>query len=455
MSKLWRKLHTLDALIEEYTVGEDALLDKKLVSADCVASIAHAQMLASIGILEDREFEALKGELVQIIRLSQRGEFSITVSDEDCHTAIENHLTARLGASGKKIHAGRSRNDQVIAALRLYSRAFLLEYKMACLELISGMLDFAGKHAGLPMPGRTHMQIAMPSSVGLWAAAFAEELIDDLELVDLAYRLNNTSPLGSAASYGVPLPLDRQMVSDALAFDKVQNNVLYVNNSRGKFESIILSGVEHVSLSLSKMAQDILLFSMPEFKYFTLPESLCPGSSIMPQKKNPGMLELIRAKAATISALNGQIKAVIRGLPSGYNRDFQETKPAFMHALRIGLSSVRVFALVLEKLEVNEEGLLKGFIPEIFATDRVLELVQEGKPFRDAYREVGLNLGALKDMDPFEALKKKTYQGTTGNLGLELSREAVRRHTAALQAEQDRVREKIAAVTGFETALFP
>ena len=175
----------------------------------------------------------------------------------------------------------------------------------------------------------------------------------------------------------------------------------------------------------------------------------------MPQKKNPGMLELIRAKAATISSLNGQIKAVIRGLPSGYNRDFQETKPAFMQALRIGLSSVRVFALVLEKLEVNEEGLLKGFIPEIFATDRVLELVREGKPFRDAYREVGLNLGALKDMDPFEALKKKTYQGTTGNLGLELSREAVGKHTAALQAEQDRVRGKIAAVTGFETALFP
>ena len=272
--------------------------------------------------------------------------------------------------------------------------------------------------------------------------------IDNYELITSAYKLNNRSPLGSAASYGVPLPLDRDMVAEALAFSKVQNNVLYVNNSRGKMESIILNAVEQVMLTLSKLAQDMILFSMHEFKYFTLPDEICTGSSIMPQKKNPGALELIRAKTATVSAMALQVKSIIRALPSGYNRDFQETKAAFMTGLRTGMSSVRVMDLVVQKLVVNSDNLLKGLIPEIYATDRVLELVGKGMPFRDAYRKVGLNLDKLEQMDHYEALKKKTYSGTTGNLGLQVSKKTVDEMSKDVDKEESRISSKITALTG-------
>jgi len=244
LSKLWEKGYALDKLIEEFTVGEDPLLDQRLVAADCLASMAHAKMLSRIGILTTEEFQALRKELSAIIRLNRDGRFSISREDEDCHTAIENHLVQSVGEAGKKIHTGRSRNDQVIAALRLYTRSFLLEFQAAVLDLVQVLLAFAEQHRDLPMPGRTHLQAAMPSSVGLWSGAWLEELLDDLSLVDTAYALNNSCPLGSAASYGVPLPLDREMVAESLAFDRVQNNVLYVNNSRGKFESVVLDAVE-------------------------------------------------------------------------------------------------------------------------------------------------------------------------------------------------------------------
>jgi len=454
MGKLWQKLIPAHKLVERFTVWDNHLLDRHLVAADCAASIAHAQMLAAIGILKPEEVAALKEALLGIIRRSERGKFSVPREEEDCHTAIENELTRTLGEAGKKIHTGRSRNDQIIAALRLYTRDFLLEFRGAVLGLVSTLIAFAGRHAEVPMPGRTHMQIAMPSSVGLWAGAYAEELLDDLRLVQTAYDLNNTSPLGSAASYGVPLPLDREMVCRALGFGRVQNNVLYVNNSRGKMEAIVLEAVEQVMLTLSKLAQDLILFSMPEFGYFGLPEEYCTGSSIMPQKRNPDALELVRARTATVSACAAQIKSIIRALPSGYNGDFQETKAPFLGGLSTGLACVRVMDLVLEKLSVNEEKLLAGFIPEIFATDRALELVSRGVPFRDAYREVGLHLERLRGLDPREALKAKSYPGTTGNLGLELSEARLEELKSELEGERKRVRKAVASLTGLEVVFF-
>ncbi len=439
MSKLWKKRVELNRDIEAFTVGDDYILDRDIVIPDCFASMAHAKMLCEIGVLSKEEFKNLKSELVEIVKDTKSGLFSVRVEDEDSHTAIENRLVERLGADGKKIHTGRSRNDQVIAALRLYARDFILDLEEATLRLVGFLLDFAESYRGIPMPGRTHMQIAMPSSVGLWAASFAEELLDDVYLLKGAYKLNNVSPLGSAASYGVPLPLNRERVAELLGFERVQNNVLYVNNSRGKFESIILNAAEQVMLTLSKLSQDIILFSMPEFGYFSLPEELCPGSSIMPQKKNPGMLELIRAKTSTVTALNLQIKGIIKALPSGYNRDFQETKRAFMEGLRITLASVKIMALTIEKLGVNEERLVKGFIPEIFAADRAFELVDRGVPFRDAYREVGLNLEQLKGMDPYRAIEKRTSTGTSGNLNLEFARGILEKLSSEVSAEKKRI----------------
>ena len=484
MGKLWQKNYSLDKLVEEFTVGEDYLLDRSLVNADCVASIAHAEMLHSIGILTAREYEALKAELLKIVELNDRGDFPLEISDEDCHTAIENHLTEALGTvaltdttlgktdpgkaghgsggleetnlseAGKKIHTGRSRNDQVIAALRLYSRSFLLDFQKSLLMLCGSLLALARKYEKVPMPGRTHMQIAMPSSIGLWASAYAEDLLDDLALIQTAYDLNNTSPLGSAASYGVPLPLDRERVAEALAFAGVQNNVLYVNNSRGKMESIIVDALEQVMLCLSKLSQDLILYSMPEFGYFALPRELCTGSSIMPQKRNPDMLELIRAKTSSLMALNIQIKGIIKGLPSGYNRDFQETKSALIRGFRIALSSVQIMDLVVAKVVINEERLLKGFVPEIFATDRVLELVSGGMSFRDAYRVVGEHIEELASRDPRGALDKRTSSGTPGNLNLGLVERRIRERAASLEKEEKRVSGRLKALTGTPVRLY-
>jgi argininosuccinate lyase len=303
------------------------------------------------------------------------------------------------------------------------------------------------------MAGRTHMQIAMPSSVGLWAAAFAEELLDDLVLVRSARELSNVCPLGSAASYGVPLPLDRELVSRLLGFREVQNNVLYVNNSRGKFESVILDAVEQLMLTLSKLAQDVILFSMPEFRYFTLPRELCGGSSIMPQKRNPGMLELMRAKAASVGAASVQIKGIIRSLPSGYNRDFQETKGPFLRGLATGLASVRVADRVMQSLGVDEQALLSGFIPEIYATDRALELVASGVPFRDAYRQVAADLANLQSRDPHEAIRNKTHAGTTGNLRLEVAEGRLAESGRRLTDEMRSVERCVRELTGMDVAL--
>lgn len=419
MGKLWEKGEALDALIESFTVGEDYLLDDNLVGADALGSIAHARVLHKAGFLSDQELSQLEESLGKIITLHQKGEFPITLKDEDCHTAIENFLTKAVGEAGKKIHTGRSRNDQVQTALRLWMREFVLTLMGEVTTLVETLFDLARKHAALPMAGRTHMQLAMPSSVGLWAASFGEELLDESRLLANLVQILNQSPLGAAASYGTPLPLDREYGAQQMGFKRVQNNVLYANNSRGKFEAMVVDGCDYVTLTLSKLAQDLLLFTLPEIGYFSLPGELCTGSSIMPQKRNPDGLELIRSRSGLVSAASVQIKSVIRSLPSGYNRDFQDTKEPLFSAAKATLLSVRVMTLTIERLVVNEKALLKGFSPEIFATDEVLKRVEAGLPFREIYLEVGQSLDKVGQWDPAEVIKGRTATGTSGNLNLE------------------------------------
>jgi argininosuccinate lyase len=376
-------------------------------------------MLGAKGMLTADEVAKLVEALKAVLEEFEQGTFVIRPDQEDVHTALEEYLVAQLGDLGKKIHAGRSRNDQVLLDLRLWAKDRLHVMAKHTIALVRVLAAFAKAHEFVPMPGRTHMQIAMPSSLGLWAGALAEALLDDLELVRAAHTLADQSPLGSGAAYGSAAPLDRQMVADLLGFAKVQNNVLYCANSRGKVGLAVLHACVQVMLDLARTAQDLMIGSMPEFGYFRIPKELCTGSSMMPQKRNPCGLELVRAKAATATACEQQVAGILRALPSGYNRDFQETKGPTMRGVEATLGSLEVMILTFRHLEVNEANLRKGFIPEIYATDEALELVAEGVPFRDAYRKVADSIEALGERDPVENLRAKTLQGATGNLGLE------------------------------------
>ena len=419
MAKLWAKGYELDAAVEQFTTGEDYLLDMALVRWDCTGSIAHAAMLAKIGVLTQEEFQGLKGRLRQIVALHAEGKYVIAREDEDVHTSVEGDLTKNLGDVGKKLHTARSRNDQVILDLRLYMRDKLLAVTDAACHLIDVLLGFARTHKDVPIVGRTHFQRAMPSSVGLWAGAFCESLLDDIALLRAAYQVADQCPLGSAASYGVNMDIDRQLVSDSLGFARVQNNVLYVNNSRGKVEAIVLSAFAQIMLDLSKLSSDVILWSMPEFGYFKLPAEFCPGSSLMPQKRNPGPFELTRSRAAIVTANLVQVLEIVRPLISGYHRDFQDTKKPLMTGVEAAHSTLQVCALTMSKIEVDVERCIAVFTPEVFSTDRVMELVKnEGMAFRDAYREVAKTLDATEMDDPVANIRKKTHLGATGNLAL-------------------------------------
>ncbi|NYT13225.1 MAG: argininosuccinate lyase [Candidatus Methanofastidiosa archaeon] len=419
MAKLWKKKYELDKVVEDFTVGDDYLWDMKLIKADVIGNIAHSTMLRKISIISEEELSNIKKNLITILELHEQGKFIINKEDEDVHTAVENFLTEKLGDVGKKIHTARSRNDQILLDVRLYSKERLFEIMESLLKLCKVLLEFSKENEFIPMPGRTHTQRAMPSSVGLWTGSILESLLDDLYLLKSAFEINDQSPLGSAASYGVNLNIDREYVADLLGFEKVQNNVLYANNSRGKTESIIIFALSQIMIDLSKFANDLILFSIPEFKYFTLPEEFCGGSSLMPQKRNPALLELTRAKAHVVNSLYFRVTGIITSLYSGYNRDFQLTKGPLMESFEITQQTLYLLGYFIPKIKVNKEILIKSFTPEVYATDRVLELVKEGVPFRDAYKDVGINLESLNNKDPVENIKSKTHIGATGNLGLD------------------------------------
>ncbi len=404
---------TIEKDVLAFTAGRDVELDVNLIKADCIGTAAHVTMLSEMTppVLTKTARTKIIRELKKIIALADDGKFKIRLADQDVHLAVERTLTEKLGDLGKKIHTCRSRNDQVALDLRLYAREEILGTLDEAAALISALLAFGKKHQKVPMVGRTHMQPGMPSSVGLWASAHAESLLDDCVLLVSAYELNDQCPLGSAASYGVPLEIDRERVSDLLGFHCPVHNVLYANNARGKNESIILGAMSQVMLSLSRMAQDLMLFTMPEFGYFTLPDELTTGSSIMPQKKNPDVIELVRARASRVKACELAVYDLVKGSPSGYNRDLQDAKEPFMEGVATTRACLRVLSPFVQAIRVNKDALIAGFTPDVFATDRALELVGEGMAFRDAYHYVKENLDELEKMDPTQAIAKKTHLG--------------------------------------------
>ena len=426
MSKEKRAHKTTVGLIDAdtlvFTTGKDPDLDRRLVVADCIGSAAHAVMLADMPVkpkvITPAEKKRLLIELVSIIRRAEKNIFKISFQDQDVHLAIERVLIKKLGNIGKKIHTGRSRNDQIAVALRIYAKEQLLDMAEEALRLCDTLMRLADRQKMTPMVGRTHMQPAMPGSVGLWASAYAEGLLEDVELLKNAYILNDRCPLGSAAGYGAPLPLDRQQTSDLLGFNRPIHNVLHAGNTRGKMEGIILSAAAQLMITLSRLAQDLIVFSMPEFNYFTLPESMCTGSSIMPQKKNPDVLELIRAKAARVCAYTFSAFEITRALPSGYNRDLQETKEPFIEGLDTTLASLRIMIPLFKNIKVNRNALLDGFRPEVFAADHALFLTGRGMPFRDAYLYVKEHLTELTSINPLEAVRRKNHLGATAGLNL-------------------------------------
>jgi len=429
MTKLWQKGYQLNEQVEHFEAAQNSLLDARLIRHDVWGSLAHIAMLTKIGVLTESEHQVLQETLRNVLELEAEHAFTITLEDEDVHTCVENYLAAHAGAAGKKIHMARSRNDQVLLDLRLYSKEQLHNVAVKLCHLCSALLELAGAHTAIPMPGYTHMQRAMLSSVGLWAASFAEALLDDEQLLSAAYKLNDQSPLGSAAGYGVPIAIDRQYCADLLGFSRVQHNVIYVQNSRGKIEAAIVQALAQIMLDLSKLAQDILLFSTVEYGFFQIPQELCTGSSIMPQKRNLGVMELVRARTQTMLALQQQILGIVSGLPSGYNMDYQETKRPFMEALDLVQESLEICTLVVSKLEVNTERLTAACTFELFAADRAYDLAAVAKlPFRDAYRIVGAEVTAQLDRHlplPVESqeqlaerLAARSHLGGAGNLGL-------------------------------------
>lgn len=386
--KLWEKNYDLNKLVEKFTVGDDHLLDQKLVKYDCVASIAHVKMLNKIGVLTKNECDNLVKVLNEIIELDSKGVFLIKQEDEDCHTAIENYLVKKLGDAGKKIHTARSRNDQVLTALRLYYKEEIKSVIQLVDSLSQALGSFKKKYCSVEIPGYTHMRKAMPSSVGLWADAFIESMNDNKQLLLDVCKLVDQSPLGTGAGYGLPIKVDQEMSAELLGFDKVQSNPIYVQNSRGKFESSILHALSQIMFDLNKMASDLILFSMSEFGFFELTSEICTGSSIMPHKKNPDVLELVRAKYHNVVSCEFEIKSIIGNLISGYSRDLQLTKKPVMDGIEITKDCLAVMILVLGCLKVNSEQCKKGLTEELYATEKLYELIKKGVPFREAYKKI-------------------------------------------------------------------
>ncbi len=422
MAKLWDKKDDhrdpeLAKKAEEFTVGNDYELDQYLIPHDVRASKVHARGLKRIGILSEDELGELVQALDQINELWEDDKFEIKREDEDGHTAIENYLIGEVGETGKKIHTGRSRNDQVLTALRLYERDQLELIWNRAMKVARGFLDFAETHEYSPMPGYTHTQRAMLSSVGLWASSFAERIAMSLEYLPGIYRNVNRCPLGTAAGYGVSFELPREFISDELGFDGPIISSMTAQHTRGRLEAELLSGLLPLSESLSQFAGDLVWYTSREFDFFEVAAELCTGSSIMPQKKNVDTAEILRARHAELEGALSQLKNVTRNLTSGYHRDLQLTKEPVIKGLNALKDMLEMGHLLIRNISPKEGNLRAACTPELFAADAVNEKVKQGKSFRDAYREVAGNLDELKAVDPVENLRSKTHLGAPGNPG--------------------------------------
>ncbi len=412
--KLWEKNVQVDQEVDTFTVGKDREMDLYLAKYDVLGSMAHITMLESIGLLTREELTVLLAELKNIYAVADSGRFVIEEGVEDVHSQVELMLTRRLGDTGKKIHSGRSRNDQVLLDLKLFTRAQIQEI----VELVSGLFEVlisqSNRYKEVLLPGYTHLQIAMPSSFGLWFGAYAESLADDLQLMQAAYKVCNRNPLGSAAGYGSSFPLKRQMTTDLLGFDSLDYNVVYAQMGRGKMERTVAFAMAGIAATLSKLAFDACMFNSQNFGFIKLPDQFTTGSSIMPHKKNPDVFELTRAKCNKLQGLPQQITLISNNLPSGYFRDLQIIKEVFLPAFDELKDCLRMVTHMMREVKVNEHILDDDKYALLFSVEEVNRLVLEGVPFRDAYKQVGLNIEAGK----FTPVKEvcHTHEGSIGNL---------------------------------------
>ena len=415
--RLWEKGLPMDAVMHRFSVGDDPELDKRLLSFDALGSAAHARMLAHTNLMPTIDAQALVGALAGIAERAHRGEICISTEQEDCHTAIEMLLTEKLGDTGKSIHLGRSRNDQVILALRLYMRDALLSISAQTAELVNAFIKFARAHADESMPGYTHLRRAMPSSFGLWAGAFAAGLVEELQALQAVYTRLDRCPLGAAAGFGVPLPLDREYLAGLLGFSGVQISPADVMNSRGRHELALVNGLASIGLVLEKFLWDVALYSMPEFGFLDLPDAFTTGSSIMPQKHNPDVVELARARCRELRGHVAMLQELAGGLPSSYHRDFQLLKKPLFAALDTAHELLAVLLRLVPGLKVNAERARVACGDELYAAHEATRLAQQGLPFRDAYKRVAQQLqdGTFK---PDRKALKSTHSGGLGNLGL-------------------------------------
>ena len=412
--KLWEKDFEINKEIERFTVGRDREMDLYLAKYDVLGSMAHITMLESIGMLESDELRQLLTELKNIYAMAERGEFVIEDGIEDVHSQVELMLTRRLGDMGKKIHAGRSRNDQVLVDLKLFTRQQLIDIAQQVKTLFDELIAKSNQYKDVLMPGYTHLQIAMPSSFGLWFGAYAESLCDDMLFLQAAYKMTNRNPLGSAAGYGSSFPLNRQMTTDLLGFDSMDYNVVYAQMGRGKTERNVGFAIATIAGTLAKLAFDACLFNSQNFGFVKLPKECTTGSSIMPHKKNPDVFELIRAKSNKLQALPQQVTLIMNNLPVGYFRDLQIIKEVFLPAFDELKDCLQMCAYIINKIEVNEQILDNPMYDPIFSVEEVNRLAADGMPFRDAYKKVGLDIQA-GNFVPDKNIRH-THEGSIGNL---------------------------------------
>ena len=412
--KLWEKSVQVNKDIERFTVGRDREMDLYLAKHDVLGSMAHITMLQSIGLLTAAELEQLLAELKQIYALAERGEFVIEDGVEDVHSQVELMLTRKLGDVGKKIHSGRSRNDQVLLDLKLFTREQIKDIAEAVEQLFDVLIRQSERYKDVLMPGYPHLQIAMPSSFGLWFGAYAESLVDDMMFLQAAFRMCNRNPLGSAAGYGSSFPLDRSMTTRLLGFDSMNYNVVYAQMGRGKMERNVAFALATIAGTLSKLAFDACLFNSQNFGFIKLPDECTTGSSIMPHKKNPDVFELTRAKCNKIQSLPQQIMMIANNLPSGYFRDLQIIKEVFLPAFQELKDCLQMTTYIMNAVKVNEHILDDDRYSLIFSVEEVNRLAREGMPFRDAYKKVGLDIEAGR----FTPCKEvhHTHEGSIGNL---------------------------------------
>jgi argininosuccinate lyase len=414
MSKLWQKTTNVDKLVENFTVGRDRELDREMAAFDVLGSLAHTTMLQSIGLMNANDLQLVQRELKAIYTDIQNGNFTIEEGVEDVHSQVEMLLTQRIGDAGKKIHSGRSRNDQVLVDLKLFFRHKLQEVVEATNRLFNQLIQLSEQHKDVLLPGYTHLQVAMPSSFGLWFGAYAEGLVDDLEMVLAAWKITNKNPLGSAAGYGSSFPLNRTLTTQLLGFDSLNYNVVYAQMGRGKTERIIAQALSSVAATLAKMAMDQCLYLSQNFAFVSYPENLTTGSSIMPHKKNPDVWEIMRGKCNRLQALPNDIAMMTTNLPSGYHRELQLLKEVLFPAFADLTDCLQMATFMLQNITVNKNILDDPKYAYLFSVEEVNKSVLNGTPFRDAYKQVGVAI-EQGNFNPDKSISH-THEGSIGNL---------------------------------------